>query len=190
MSGAGPTPAGAAKFAATPPGAYRTGVVRSAPVERVRQFHGSRVAVLCCGHGATCHQPQTHTLQPMKVVVLGQGGVGKSCCTLRYLFGTFQAGYDPTVGASAAAVHSRRPSHTANILSFDSRPVTRPSYMPCARICKSDPPISLSRRGRDHVSAAYENHCNSMRVSVGSREFHCRVELHEAGACGVGCTLE
>ena len=34
----------------------------------------------------------------MKIVVLGAGGVGKSCCTLRYLFGTFQTGYDPTVG--------------------------------------------------------------------------------------------
>ena len=50
----------------------------------------------------TASEQHTHltTLAGMKVVVLGQGGVGKSCCTLRYLFGTFQAGYDPTVGAS------------------------------------------------------------------------------------------
>eukprot|EP00053_Salpingoeca_punica_P010990 m.98353 g.98353 ORF g.98353 m.98353 type:complete len:179 (+) comp15556_c5_seq6:616-1152(+) len=33
----------------------------------------------------------------MKIVVVGSGGVGKSCCTLRYLNDVFAEDYDPTI---------------------------------------------------------------------------------------------
>ena len=32
-----------------------------------------------------------------KIVILGGGGVGKSCLTIRLILGTFKAIYDPTI---------------------------------------------------------------------------------------------
>lgn len=36
----------------------------------------------------------------MKIIVLGSGGVGKSCCTLRFLRNQFKDDYDPTIEES------------------------------------------------------------------------------------------
>lgn len=53
--------------------------------------------------------PSLQFLREYKLVVVGGGGVGKSCLTIQLIQSHFVDEYDPTIEGMCIAVHRNRP---------------------------------------------------------------------------------